>query len=336
MAGLEQEISSFCGTKFAVGVGSGTDALKIALRACGIGLGDEVITTPFTFVATTEAIDELGAKIDFVDIDLSSYTIDPREIEKRINRKTSAIICVHLYGQPCDMQAITKLARKYKLKLIEDCAQAIGAEYQGKKVGTFGDAAAFSFYPTKNLGAYGDGGMVVTNNRKVAQRAKMLRAHGSKGKYEHTIYGYNSRLDELQAAILRTKLRYLDKWNETRRKIAAYYHKKLFALETNGAIARPKEQKNTKHVYHLYALRAKKRTALINFLKLRGIATSIHYPLPLHLQKLYKGLGYRRGAFPRAELAAKEIVAIPLYPELKKKEIDYVVSALYQFFKRQK
>ncbi len=337
---LEEEFAKYCGVKYAVGVASGTDALKIALRACGIKEGEEVITTPFTFVATSEAIHNIGAKIVFADIDLDSYTIDPQEIEKKINKKTRAILCVHLYGQPCNMQAITKLAHQYRLKLIEDCAQATGAEYvfsetkkpkpKTRKVGSIGDAGCFSFYPTKNLGAYGDGGMIITNIKQIAEKAKMLRAHGSKSKYEHVIHGCNSRLDELQAAILRTKLRYLDKWNKARRENAMYYNKKLSTLEERRFITRPKEQKNTKHVYHLYVLRVRKRTALMNFLKLRGIGTSFHYPIPLHLQKVYKGLGYCRSDFPKTERAAKEIVTFPLYPELKKKEIDYIVGALYQ------
>jgi len=330
---LEKEFAKYCAAKYAVAVASGTDALKIALSSCGIKQTDEVITTPFTFVATTEAIYSVGAKIAFADIDLDSYTIDPEKIEKKISKKTKAILCVHLYGQPCNMQAITKLVRKYNLKLIEDCAQATGAPYQGKKVGTFGDLGCFSFYPTKNLGAYGDGGMVVTNSKRMAEKATMLRAHGSRSKYEHIMHGYNSRLDELQAAILRVKLKYLDKWNAARRENAAYYNKKLSALEVKGFIVRPKEQKNTRHIYHLYVLRVKKRTALMKFLRERGIGSSFHYPIPLHLQKVYKELGYRRGDFPNSEFAAKGIVTFPLYPELKKKEIDYIADSVSQFYK---
>ncbi len=333
---FEQEFAKYCGAKYAIGVASGTDALKIALRSCDIKEGNEVITTPFTFVATAEAIHSVGAKIVFVDIDLHSYTMDTQEIEKRINRRTRAIVCVHLYGQPCNMDAITKLARKYKLKLIEDCAQATGAEYKGKKVGTFGNAGCFSFYPTKNLGAFGDGGIVITDNKQIAEKAKMLRAHGSRSKYEHIMHGLNSRLDELQAVILRVKLKYLDKWNKARQENAAYYNKRLSALEAGGFIVRPKEQNNTKHVYHLYVLRVKKRAALMEFLKSHGIGTAFHYPIPLHLQKVYKGLGYCRSDFPNSEFVAKEIVTFPLYPELKKKEIDYIVAKLYQFYKRRK
>ena len=336
VSALEEEFAAYCGAKYAIGMASGTDALKIALRSCNIKQGDEVITTPFSFVATSEAIHSVGAKIVFADIDLDSYTIDPQEIEKKITKKTKAILCVHLYGQPCDMSAITKIVRKYNLKLIEDCAQATGAEYKGSKVGTFSDAGCFSFYPTKNLGAYGDGGMIITDNKQVAEKAKMLRAHGSKSKYEHIIHGYNSRLDELQAAILRVKLKYLDKWNKARQENAAYYNKRLSSLEAEGYITRPQEQKDIKHVYHLYVLRVKRRTALMKFLKSRGIGTSFHYPISLHLQKVYKGLNYCRGDFPNSEFAAKEIVTFPLYPELKNKEIDYIVDSVFSFFKRSK
>lgn len=331
---FEQEFAKYCQAKYAVGVASGTDALKVALGACDIGGGDEVITPPFTFVATAEAIHSVGAKIVFADIDLDSYTIDPQEIEKKLTEKTKAVLCVHLYGQPCNMQSIIKLTRKYKLKLIEDCAQAAGAEYREKKVGIFGDAGCFSFYPTKNLGAYGDGGMLITDKRQIAEKARMLRVHGSRTKYEHIIHGYNSRLDELQAAILRVKLKYLDKWNEARREGAAHYNKRLSSLEAKGYLVRPKETKHTRHVYHLYMLRVKKRGALMQFLKLRGIGTAYHYPIPLHLQRIYKELGYRRFDFPKAECAAREIVTFPLYPELKKKEIDYIVDSVSQFFKR--
>jgi dTDP-4-amino-4,6-dideoxygalactose transaminase len=336
VAAFEREFAEYYGVKYAVGVASGTDALKIALQASGIKPGDEVITTPFTFVATAEAIHTIGAKVVFADINLDTYNIDPQEIEKKLTRKTKAILCVHLYGQPCNMQGIIKLIRRYRLKLIEDCAQATGTEYNGKKVGTFGDAGAFSFFPTKNLGAYGDGGIIITDNKLLFRRAKMLRVHGSLSKYEHIMHGFNSRLDELQAAILRTKLKYLHKWNQSRRRIATRYNKKLADLENNGFIVRPKEAKNSKHVYHLYTLRVKRRAALTEFLKTRGIGTAFHYPVPLHLQKAYKELRYRRGDFPNAELAAREIVTFPLYPELKKREVDYVAGSILEFFKRQR
>lgn len=333
---FEKKFAQYCQTKYAIGVASGTDALTLALRSLNIGKGDEVITTPFTFLATVEAIYNVGAKIIFADIDLDSYTIDPKEIEKKITKRTKAILCVHLYGQPCKMSAILKLVRKYNLKLVEDCAQATGAEYQNRKVGSFGDAGCFSFYPTKNLGAYGDGGMVVTNNKRVAENIRMFRAHGTRSKYEHLVHGYNSRLDELQAAILRVKLKYLEKWNDARGKHAAYYNKRLSTLEAKGHIVLPKEQKGTKHVSHLYVARVKKRNALMNFLKFREIGASVHYPIPLHLQKVYKDLGYASCDFPNSESAAREIISLPQYPELSKKEINYIADTIEKFFKGKK
>jgi len=330
---LEKKIASFCGAKYAVGVASGTDALKISLQSCGIGKGDEVITTPFTFIATAESIYSTGARIVFADIDPETYVLDPAEIERRINKKTRAILCVHLYGQPCDMHSIVRLARKYKLKLIEDCAQAIGAEYRGKKVGTFGDAGAFSFYPSKNLGAFGDGGMIIANSKGIFEKARIIRVHGSSTKYEHTIHGCNSRIDELQAVILLTKLKYLNRWNNARRKLAAYYNRGLAELEQRGIVSLPHEQEGTKHVFHLYVLRTKKRDALMRFLKSRGIGTAVHYPRPIHLQKAFKELGYRRRDFPHSESAAREIISLPLYPELRKKEVEYIISSIRKFFK---
>lgn len=333
VSAFEEEFAQYCGAKHAIGVASGSDALKIALRACGVGQGDEVITTPFSFIATSEAIYSVGAKISFTDIDLNSYNIDPRQIEKKITKKTKAILCVHLYGQPCNMQAIVKIARKHNLKLIEDCAQAVGARYKTKRMGNFGDISCFSFYPTKNLGACGDGGMIITNSFQIAKKIKMLRNHGSQIKYKHSLHGYNSRLDEVQAAILRIKLKHLNKWNNVRREKGKYYNKKLLLLEKAGFLICPQELKGTTHVYHLYSLRAKRKVALAKFLKKHGIGTAFHYPLPLHLQKVYKSLGYSKGDFPNAELSAKEIITLPLYPELKKKEIDYIVAKVYQFYK---
>ncbi|UCB56911.1 MAG: DegT/DnrJ/EryC1/StrS family aminotransferase [Candidatus Omnitrophota bacterium] len=336
VSAFEEEFAEYCRGKYAIGVASGTDALKIALRACGIGKEDEVITTPFTFVATTEAIHSVGARIVFADIDMDSYTIDPQEIEKKITKKTKAIICVHLYGQPCDMRTLRGLSRKYNLKLIEDCAQAAGAEYKGKRVAVFGDVGCFSFFPSKNLGAFGDGGIIVTNNKQIAENARVFRVYGSRNKYEHIVHGLNSRLDELQAAILRVKLRYLDQWNEARRKNTACYNKKFCALEERGLVITPKEQKGTKHVYHLYVLRAKQRDALMDFLKTRGVGTAYHYPIPLHLQEVYKCMEHQEGDFPKSELAAGEILSLPLFPELKKKEIDYIADCVYQFYRNRK
>lgn len=331
---FEKEFAQYCGAKYATGVASGTDALKIALKALGIQKGDEVITTPFTFLATAEAIYSIGAKVVFVDVDLTTYTINPVEIERKINKKTKAIVCVHLYGQPCNMQTITGLAHKYKLKLIEDCAQATGAEYKGKKVGTFGDAGCFSFYPTKNLGGCGDGGMIITDSQRAFKTMRMLREYGSNDRCHYSMHGWNSRLDELQAAILRVKLKYLDRWNNARREKALYYNKRLASLEKEGLIDLPREQKDTRHVFHLYVLRTKKRALLTKFLKSRGIGTAIHYPIPIHRQKIYKVDGVPQAHFPNAEFAAKQIITFPLFPELKKKEIDCIIETVYRFFKR--
>lgn len=333
VAALEEEFARHCRTAHAVGVASGTDALKIALRAIGVGPGDEVITTPFTFIATAEAVHNAGARIVFADISLDSYNINPEEIKKRLTPRTKVVICVHLYGQPCAMEEIEDIAGERGLQLIEDCAQATGAEYKGKKIGSFGIAGCFSFYPTKNLGAFGDGGMIVTDDNQLAERMKMLRAHGSAEKFLHTVHGMNSRLDEVQAAVLRVKLKYLDEWNGKRRELAQYYNESLFDLEEQGFLVRPQEKENTRHVYHLYILRVKHRAEMMRFLETRGIGTSYHYPLPLHLQQVYKDLGYSRGSFPQAETAADEVVTFPLYPELEKKEIDYISDALHQFFK---
>jgi dTDP-4-amino-4,6-dideoxygalactose transaminase len=336
VSAFEKEFAKYNRVKYALGLASGTDALKLALQALNIGKDDEVITTPLTFFSTSEAIYNVGAKIVFADIDLGSYNICPLQIEKKITKKTKAILCVHLYGQPCQLQPILRICRKYKLRLIEDCAQATGAEYRGRKVGSFGDAGCFSFYPTKNLGAYGEGGMITTNNRNLARLVAMLRVHGARNKYQHILHGHNSRLDELQAAILRTKLLYLDKWNRARREKGAYYNERLSLLEERGYIRRPLETKDAKHVFHLYVLRTGKRNRLMNFLKSRGIGTSCHYPIALHQQEVYKDLGFSHLNFPKSESAARELISLPLYPELTKKEIDYIIKSIFQFFEGKK
>lgn len=334
VSAFEDEFAKYCGVKYAIGVASGTDALKIAVRACGLKKGDEVITSPFTFVAASDAIYYSGAKIVFADIESNSYNIDPKEIKKKITKRTKAILCIHLYGNPCNMEAITKLAHQHNLKLIEDCAQAAGAEYGGKKVGAFGDAGCFSFYPTKNLGAYGDGGMVITNNIQIADEVKMLKSYGSNDRCHYSMHGFNSRLDEIQAAILRVKLNYLDKWNLARRKNADYYNERLSDLEEKKLLIRPTEQKNTKHAYHLYVPMVENRAALIKHLKSNGIGTSIHYPIPLHRQKIYEESDNKGDDFANTELASKTIITLPFYPELKQKEIDYIVDSLYRFYRR--
>jgi dTDP-4-amino-4,6-dideoxygalactose transaminase len=324
---FEEEFAQFCDVKYAIGVANGSDALILALRACGIGEGDEVITVPHTFIATTEAISNVGGKVVFVDIDPKTYTIDVSKIEEKITEKTKAIIPVHLYGQPADMDPIMKLAKKYNLKVIEDAAQAHGAEYKGEKVGSLGDVGCFSFYPGKNLGAYGDAGMVVTNNEEIAEKVKLLRNHGRiTKKYEHDIEGYSSRLDNLQAAILRVKLKYLNEWNDKRRNNAKRYNELLSNI--NGIIT-PYEAEYAKHVYHLYVIRTdKERDKLREELKSKGIATGIHYPVPLHLQPAYSYLGYKEGDFPVTEKVSQEILSLPMFAELNDEQIGKVVKMI--------
>jgi len=328
---FERQFARFCGTDFAVGVADGTDALRLALLACGIGKGDEVITVPNTFIATTEAISQTGAKIVFVDIDPQSYNIDVSQIEDRITERTRAILPVHLFGQPADMEPMVKIAKKYDLKVIEDSCQAHGAEYKGKKAGSIGDAGCFSFYPSKNLGAFGDGGMVVTSDEGIAQRIGMLRDHGQTKKYEHLVEGTNSRLDEIQAAILGVRLKGLEEWNGLRRRNAAIYDD---LLQDVHEVVRPLEAEWAKHVYHLYVIRTPRRDVLQEWLTSEGIGTGLHYPVPLHLQEAYQYLGYREGDFPVAEECAKQILSLPMFPELTREEIAEVALEVKAFFTR--
>ena len=327
---LEEELANYCNTKYSLGVASGTDALLISLEALGIKEGDEVITTPFTFFATSEVISLLKAKPVFVDIDPVTYNIDPDKVEDAISPKTKGIIPVHLFGQMAEMDDLTYLAEKYDLFIVEDACQAIGAEYKGKKAGSIGDTGCFSFFPTKNLGGYGDGGLITTNNEEVYEKAKLLRVHGSSKKYYHEIIGHNSRLDEIQAVILRVKLRYLDSWIERRREIARIYSENLKELD----IIVPEEKPYLKHVYHQYVIRVKKRDELQNYLASKGIGTAIYYPLPLHLQKCYEDLGYKKGDFPEAEKASEEVLALPMWPELTNEEVYYVIESIKEFYKR--
>lgn len=322
---LEREIASYCGVKYGVGVASGTDALLLSLLALGIGPGDEVITTPFTFFATAEVIMQAGAKPVFVDIDPRTYNIDVERIEEKINENTKAIIPVHIFGQMVDMERVMQIARKYGLAVIEDACQAIGAEFKGQKAGAWGDAGCFSFFPTKNLGGYGDGGIVVTNDSAIAEKIRLLRAHGSKVKYYHSVIGYNSRLDEIQAAILRVKLKYIDEWNEKRRKKASVYNELLKGME---GVCTPVEDYRGKAVYHLYVIRAEKRERIREALAGEGISTGVYYPLPLHLQEALRDLGYKVGDFPEAEKASKETLALPLYPELPEQDIERIAEAV--------
>jgi dTDP-4-amino-4,6-dideoxygalactose transaminase len=326
VAALEEEIASYCGTAYGIGVASGTDALMIALMSLGVEPGDEVITTPYTFFASAEVISWLGATPVFVDIDPKTYNIDVNKIEKKITEKTKAILPVHIFGQIADMDKILYLAGKYRLVVIEDCCQAIGAEYKGRRAGSMGQAGCFSFFPSKNLGGYGDGGMIVTGDREMRDMARMLRVHGSSRKYFHDMTGLNSRLDELQAAVLRVKLRYLDKWHQLRREKGELYNQ----LFQGSDIVVPYRETWNDHVYHLYVIRSKKRDAVQKYLLDQGISCGVYYPLPLHLQPAFQYLGYREGDLPEAEAASRETLALPLYPELPEALLKQVAQAVLE------
>lgn len=331
VSSLENEIAKFCGVKHAIGVASGTDALHLALRACGIKQGDEVITTPFTFVATAEAIAYCQARPVFVDINPKTFNIDPAQVEKRITNNTKAILPVHLFGQPCEMESLLEIADKHRLIVIEDCAQAIGAEYNGQKVGAFGSAGCFSFFPTKNLGCFGDGGIVTTNDDKVAEELKVLRGHGSRKTYHYDIIGYNSRLDALQAAIIRTKLPHLNRYSRLRNRNANIYAKNLKSIKE---ISLPFKLPKGKHVFNQYTIRVRERDSLFEYLKVKGVGAMVYYPLSLHLQKAFSFLGYKMGDFPHSELAQEEVLSLPIFPELDPEEIEKVCTTLQEFFKR--
>ena len=326
---FEKEVAAYCGTKYAVGTASGTDALILSLKALGIGPGDEVITTPFTFFATAESVSLTGAKPVFVDIDPKTYCIDPRLIEDKITKNTKAIIPVHLFGQCADMDRIMETAKINNLKVIEDTAQAMGAAYKGRKAGSMGDTGALSFFPSKNLGCFGDGGMVITNNKETADKIRMLRVHGSTVRYIHSAIGTNSRLDALQAAILRVKLKYLDKWLEGRRKIAKYYDERLKGVKS---VITPYVPSYNTHTYHLYVLRVKQGPEkLAEFLNDSGIEARTYYPVPLHLQECYKNLGCKKGALPESESASPQTLAIPIYPELSTEESGFIVKKINEW-----
>jgi dTDP-4-amino-4,6-dideoxygalactose transaminase len=327
---LEREFAALCRAKHAVGVGSGTDALYLALRAVGVGPGDEVITAPNSFIATAGAIAMTGATPKFADILPDTHTIDPAAIEAAITPRTKAIIPVHLYGQAADMGAIGAIAAKHKLAVIEDACQAHGAEYEGQRMGTFGDAAAFSFYYSKNLGAYGEAGIVVSNSRSVATQIQLLRNHGSTSRYHHSVLGMNSRLDEMQATVLRIKLRYLEEANSRRRLLASEYNRRLAEIPD---VVRPVERIGSMHVYHLYVIRVPQRNELLEWLNSRGVGAAIHYPKPIHLQEATRHLGHREGDFPVAEQAANEILSLPIYPELTIDDVDFVVQSIADFMK---
>jgi dTDP-4-amino-4,6-dideoxygalactose transaminase len=329
-AAFEQEVAKLCGVAHGVGVASGTDALILALRSCGVQAGDEVVLPAFTFVATGSAVSALGAKPVFADIRPESYNVDPAEFERRVTPRTRAIVVVHLYGLPADMDPILAFAKSRKLPVIEDNAQAIGASYKGVRTGSLGDAACFSFYPTKNLGAYGDAGLVTTNSAELAERIRTLRNHGQTGKYLSTEPGWNSRLDEIQAAILRVKLSHLSNWQRARQANAVEYTRLLNQVP---GVMPPVVPEGFEHVFHQYTVRIERRDALQRFLSERKIGSTVYYPHPLHLQPLYASLGHKAGDFPHAERAAQEVLSLPMYPELRKEQIARVVEAIADFMK---
>jgi dTDP-4-amino-4,6-dideoxygalactose transaminase len=321
---FEEEFAAFCVAKHCVGVGNGTDALFIALRSLGVGKSDEVITAANSFIATSEAITMAGAKVVFVDCDPRTYNIDTEKISSAITSRTKAIIPVHLYGQPADLPALQTIAKEFGLFLIEDAAQAHGAEFDGKRVGSFGDVACFSFYPGKNLGAYGDGGAIVTNNEELAMKCRMIGNHGRVKKYDHEFEGVNSRLDGLQAAILSVKLKHLEEWTNKRREIAKIYGDLL----KNSEVMTPVEAPGLKHIYHLYVVRIPQRDAVQDALKTKGIDTGIHYPIPLPHLQAYQYLGHTSDDFPVTTQYSREILSLPMYPELSKVQIEYVCDQL--------
>ncbi len=325
---LEREFAAYCNTQFAVGVGSGTEAIQFALLAYGVKSGDEVITTPHTFFATAEAIAVIGAIPVFVDIYPVTYTINPEGLEKKITGKTRAIIPVHMYGQVSDMEPIVEIAKEYGIHVIEDACQAHGALYRDKKAGSIGDAGCFSFYFTKNLGGYGEGGMVTTNDPRIAETIQLYRNHGHRAKFEHAVFAYNGRLDEIQAAILRIKLKYLNDYNTRRREIAERYN----TLMKDMPLTLPHEAPNRRHVYHLYVVRSKQRDSLQDFLNSRGIGTGIHYKTPVHLQEAARDLGYKKGDFPEVEAACAEILSLPIYPELEEESQEYIADTIREFY----
>jgi dTDP-4-amino-4,6-dideoxygalactose transaminase len=322
---FEKEFARYCQTNYAAGVSSGTSALSIVLYHLGIKEGDEVITVPNTFIATAEAISYCRAKPVFVDIDPATYNMDPSLLEKAITKRTKAVIPVHLFGQMADMEPIMNIAKKHGLFVLEDACQAHGAEYKGKRAGSIGDAAAFSFYPGKNLGAYGEGGAIVTNNEKLVNEIKKFRDHGQAQKYYHDVIGWNDRLDGLQGAVLSVKLKYLEKWNAAGREHAAQYSD---LLKSTKGITLPHESSQAKHIYHLYVIQVDKRDALIENLKKKDIYCGIHYPVPLHLQKAYEYLNYKKGSFPVAERSAERFVSLPMFPELSQEQVEYVAQQI--------
>ena len=327
VAALEQEVARYSSCAHAIGCASGTDALLLSLRGIEAGPGDEVVTSAFSFFASAGTIANVGARPVFVDIDARTFNLDPHRLEEAITPLTKAVIAVHLFGQCCDLTAVRAVCEKHQVWLIEDAAQAIGAEWEGQRAGSVGDLGCFSFFPSKNLGGAGDGGMVTAQNETLAERVRLLREHGAKPKYYHSLVGTNSRLDALQAAILRVKLRHLDRWSERRAQNAALYDQLL----EGARLARPFRDARTRHIYNQYVIRVPQRDALRQHLTERGIGSEIYYPVPLHLQKCFAYLGYQEGEMPQSEAAAKEVLALPIYPELTEEQIRYVAGSVREF-----
>jgi len=324
VAAFEKEFAAYCHAGHGVGVNSGTSALHLALLAAGVGPGDEVITVPFTFLATVSAIDYTGARPVFVDVDPRTLTMDPTALEAAITPRTRAVIPVHLYGRPADMDPIVAIARRHGIVVIEDAAQAHGAEYKGRRAGSLGEMACFSFYPGKNLGAYGEGGLVVTDSPEYTRTLRMLRDWGAEKKYEHVLKGYNYRMEGIQGAVLRVKLRHLDDWTDARRAAAARYDELL----VDGGVETPPPAPDARHVYHIYAVRTASRQAWQDALQQQGIQTGVHYPVPVHLQPAFADLGYRAGEFPASERAAQEVLSLPMFPELTAEQCETVCGAV--------
>jgi dTDP-4-amino-4,6-dideoxygalactose transaminase len=329
---LEEEVAAYSQCRFGIGVSSGTDALLVALMALDLQPGDEIITTPYTFFATAGCIARLGARSVFVDIDPATYNIDPAAIEAAITAHTRAILPVHLYGQMADMDPIMAVAERHNLPVIEDAAQAIGSEYKGRRAGSIGQMGCFSFFPSKNLGGFGDGGMVVTNDPALAETLTLLRGHGAKPKYYHKVVGGNFRLDALQAAVLRVKLPHLDGWTAGRQRNAATYRRLFAEAGLDQVLGMPLEIANGRHIYNQFVIRCPRRNELMTHLKQRGIGHEIYYPVPMHLQECFADLGYRQGDFPHSEAAANETLAIPIYPELTEAMQEAVVRAIAEFY----
>lgn len=331
VAQLEKEFAAYCGTKFAIGVASGTDALHLALKSCGIKEGDEVITTPFTFVATAEAIAYCGAKAVFVDIEPNTFNIAPTLIAKKITSKTRAILPVHLYGLAANMTEIVKIAQEHGLKVVEDCAQATGAAINGQRVGSFGDAGCFSFFPTKNLGCFGDGGMITTNNEELAEELKVLRGHGSRKTYHYDMIGYNSRLDELQAAVLRVKLPLIESYITARQRRASIYFKHFKEI---AELALPREPHGYLHTYNQYTIMVEDRNELFEYLKTKSVGAMVYYPLALHLQKAFAPLKHKAGDFPACEKVQDRVLSLPIFPELTEPEAEEACHVVAGFFEK--